>query len=629
MNDRLPKTFKVAAVWALFLLSVLGFYNACQTNSVSLSGDQDASLDNFADKYAASHDASASGDLIASPIDQINLQTLNQYQLYVVMDLSVSVNAQYDQKQRDKILTDIINKIKADFVNNGFHTNLYFFGGDAQKVEAPDIANFSEAALKKYKQLVNENSTDIASTLFKINNEIRSGNTERNRENLVVIITDDVHSTPTKLAPEKIEELKKDFAATTKDNSASYYLLKYSGQPSQKIDITNFITNNLGAFFKKTDTSLEKVSREITGEVHARMYLHDLTTPPARSSISSEQNACLLDNVTYYSQGNEIFAGRLIMHYLGAGTDPEREAQMLKLYDRRQNVQYINFNLENKHSYFPVRLNINEIKFCGDESVNLKIVPIKHKGKDVKANDIILKPNENLVISVPVEVEYSRSSWNKWWNQAQPFFSFGEDMDSLNLTYNYEILTGRTVLDNKGFLTDFNTSKNAIKNLSEIKEDRILVKGNQITELNKKESYARAGLLQKSYVTSWFSPFFWLIASVLLAFYFSKSRPSLNGWVINKDDKSIIGTLAHNKPFPIGGDYEDPQGDVIITPFKYVINFFSPFQSKDILEVNFKYGAEILDEDEEIREGKQGRVYLHSNENIQARIYENIDLKIS
>ncbi|HEY0051534.1 MAG TPA: hypothetical protein VGB68_19710, partial [Pyrinomonadaceae bacterium] len=81
MNDRLPKTFKVAAVWALFLLSVLGFYNACQTNSVSLSGDQDASLDNFADKYAASHDASASGDLIASPIDQINLQTLNQYQL--------------------------------------------------------------------------------------------------------------------------------------------------------------------------------------------------------------------------------------------------------------------------------------------------------------------------------------------------------------------------------------------------------------------------------------------------------------------------------------------------------------------------------------------------------------------
>ena len=622
MNDRLPKLVKVFIVWGLFLWALYGFYSAYTTNGgVSLSGAQRELMNSYEEKYKDSHNSP--GNLAAIPIEQIDAQTLNQHQLYIVMDLSVSVNAQYTQKQKDKIITDIVNKIKTDFVNRGFNTNLYFFGATTEKIEAQDIANFSDAALQKYKTRVNENVTDIVTTLFQINNEIRNGNKEKNKENLVVVITDDVHSTQSKIAPQTIEELKTDFDSTTKDNSASFYLLKYSGQPSQKTDTINFITNNLGEFFKKTEIGLDKVSREITDQVHNRMYLHDLTAPLVGASFFSGQNLCLREGITYYNYENEIFAGRLVIRYLGSATDAGQPAEKLKIYSN-QNLIYCNFNVENKYGYFPVRLNINEISVCGDESVNLKI----DTSDNLKVQDIILKPNESITISVPLRVTYKSSSMNKWINQVQPFFAFGENMNSINLAYNYEILSGKTILENKDFITDLKSGKNSTKNLFEIKEDKILVNGNQISELNKTNAGSEAALLQKSYSTSWLASVFWLALCLFLGWYFTKSKPSLNGWKIEKDGQGFIGKTSHNKPFRIGGGYEDPQGDVVITPFKYVISFFNLVQPKDIIEINFKYGAEIIDSNGEVKEGKQGRVYLRANENIQARIYEDIDLNV-
>lgn len=551
-------------------------------------------------------------------IYNIDRSLLDKYEFYIAIDLSKSVNAKLRQEKKDEILIDLISKIKSNFINKGLNVKTYFFGTGIIEVKHDDVMNFSLDKLNEYKtvkfsvkgnnyQL--EKSTDIISALQTI---IGDNVSNDKKEKFIIFITDDIYTSFNNSVNIQ-KSCSMIYNVANEMNNTSFILYKYPGIGG-KHTTPNLIQNYFEGIFERKSVRLENIAKELVSNLQLSMYIHDLTT--IRGSMPNDDIPYIKD-ANYKKNNSTIYNSRFRAEFLGKGNDDG--TREIELYPK-EGITYFNFKFINDYNYFPIKIKLKGVDFLNDSlsTIDLKKEIKIDNSKYLTVNNFILEPNESKIWTIPVNIKYNNSFFKNILLQK-------ESLDFLKIDYELEFLGKNEELYSSLY-------KNINKKPSHkfYIENKVLhYRGNQISQLQSTLiTGEKENLLIKTFPPSFLTLIIWLLTTIIYLFLAILIRkPTINNWTIAKNEKKI--KVKGQKILRMLGDYEDPQGDVIIKAYKYRISF-NPFkrQPKDILLINFKYGADKINNKGEIIGVYKGIVRLNSKNRIHAQIYDDIELKI-
>jgi len=556
-------------------------------------------------------------------IKDIDAQELNgRYEFNIVIDLSLSVApaGQRRAENRDNFYVELIRQIRDNYLIPGFRVKAYFFGTETVEIQTEDIIDFSLEKLKYYKEYRSENSpdklqnyTDILGAFEVGLRELEYGK-DPEKESFLIMITDDIHDLPgpgkTTPDPERQQQLKRELDQLIHTTCILY---KYEGGPSAG-SVLNYLTDHFAGVFHEEKVSFRDIAGRLVTNLKYDLYFYDLTTLRSGRNLVDKDTVHLSveNNRKYKIQEHTLVSSNFRAELLGKSTDRKKTVPV-RLYPREE-MTYLTFRFVNESRLFPMRVTLTDIDLF-DEEITIEPEELE----SWYLSEFILQPGDEELWVMPVKATYKNSF-------GKSFFPFRADraLPYLQLSYQLEYQV------NDKELHHYLRQELASVGGYSLDGEKILYQGQQITFLTRNQKSGKEALILQAFSPTFVTLLVWVILTVCMYVFLFRiflCRPTLTGWNIIRQGE-VLPTRGRQM-VSVEGDYNDVDGDVIITAEKYRVHLL-PFlrQPKDTIVVDFRYGAEVWYDDNEEEEYVEGTVRFYSYNTCRAEIFENIDLRI-
>ena len=438
-------------------------------------------------------------------------------QLHIFLDISGSVQP----KSIIDFYRSAANKLSS------YAPNMYYFATCAKAIRGSDWTTLSISEIGNWRKenCVNikgtqEDQTNLLSPIDLLIEEIN----DRQKEHIVMIVTDDIHETKKGL---DITLNDSSFIAATRSKledlmgqySINLNLIKLTGQP-HRVDRTckttkDFITKNFPQFEVTTSENLNSFSNELDEEVRKRLLISDFRFSKPFDSRKPDNINC---------QNNQIDHGAFIY-------DVERRAtynhdvffkfngypggRPLNLEKNRSGNAWLGFTIFNEHKFFPVVVRLESIYTCGVEGLNLSPLRAYQESDSDDPKNIVfyLPPNSELPVKIPVEVNFD----NNYKDQ---------DFDQLKVDYRVEYV-GREVAEMR--VVQENAPKSGLNRLG----DEFIGNYTQFCDTKPEGNLSLLPLLSTTKPWPWWTVIIFILG-VILAIILIRALlpPSISGWKI-------------------------------------------------------------------------------------------------
>jgi len=565
------------------------------------------------------------GESLESPFEFVPAADLgdggmyDKYAFNIVIDLSLSTSPDGRRAEnRDRFYVELIRSIYDSYVRAGFDVRTYFFGTSLVQVDAMDLATFSLDKLKYYKGYDADDDgyrldayTDILSALEMVVQEMEQPEDD-GKEKYLILISDDIHDTPggTRVEPARLQALRR--RAQQLENT-SFVFYRYEGGASSG-SIRNYVRNNLAGLFTEEPVEFRNIAGKLVANIRNDMYYHDLVTLKGEPFVVGDSCALpgSLSPVGEYRKSNgTLSCSRFRAEFVGAATHSDRTASApLSLYPD-EGVTYFNFKFVNDYDFFPIKVHITGISLPENPEVQMALADIK----DFHSTVFVLAPESEVLWTLPVEVSY-KAPWYKGFRGAS------EWVDELYLSYELEFPDpGKSV-------SDYLSNRLGTNPRFSMNDRKLYYKGEQLSFLAEKNiAGVRERLLVKRFPTHFARPLSALALLTLCLLWTKSGKPKLTGWQVIREGKTL--RTAGVSQLSVVGDYNDSNGDVVITATRYVVNW-NPFrkQPRDGITLYFRYPVSVLNEDDEVLGLRKQKVYLAPNKRYRIMMFDNITLQI-